>query len=113
MGVVTSYDRPVKATLLVRLDNGEEWEATPEDMAGFGYVDRLNAYGAFDDHLRNLLIREGLIERRTTEARLNPLRYIAELAICYPDLLAHPDMAENNAEVVAIERALQEREATS
>jgi hypothetical protein len=104
---MTTYDRPVKATLLVRLDNGEEWEPKPEDLAKFNLVDRHEAYMTFDDHLRRILHDAGLIGRDITDAQLNPVRYLVELAVVCPDLLNHPDTAETDAEVVALERALE------
>lgn len=104
---MTSYDQPVEATLQVALANGKTWEATAEDMKRFGYVSRSDAYLAFDDHLRDLLHGAGLIRRDVTDARINPIRYIAEVAINYPDLLAHRDMEEVNARIVEIERHLQ------
>jgi hypothetical protein len=54
-----------------------------------------------------LLLDAGLIRHELTEARINPLRYIAELALTYPDLLDHPETAETDAEIVEIERHLQ------
>mgnify|MGYP001615901251 CR=1 FL=1 len=106
MDAVT-YDRPVNAELCVKLSNGETWKATPEDLAKFGYVSRLDAYAAFDDHLRKLLGEAGLIQLEITEARLNPLRYLVELAINHPHLLGHREVTETNTEVVEIERSLQ------
>lgn len=35
-----TYERPVPATLIVRLENGEEFAAKPEDLAKFGYIDK-------------------------------------------------------------------------
>lgn len=104
---MTSYDQPVEATLQVKLANGSAWDATAEDMERFGYVKRLDAYVAFDDHLSKVLLDAGLIRREITEARINALRFIAELAICHPDLLAHPETRETDAEIVEIERHLQ------
>lgn len=104
---MTTFDRPIEATLQVKLADGSAWDATPEDLERFGYVKRLDAYVAFDDHLREALHSAGLIRRDTTEARLNPLRYIVELAICHPGLLAHREVQETTAEVVALERHLQ------
>lgn len=104
---MTSYDQPVEATLQVKLANGKSWDATPEDMKRFGYVSRCDAYMAFDDHLRELLYGAGLIDREVTDAWINPVRYVAEVAINYPELLAHRDMADVNARIVEIERHLQ------
>lgn len=105
---MTSFSREIPATLHVHLANGETFEAKPEDVAKFGYVQKLDAYMTFDDHLRKLLLQEGLIEREITEAQLNPVRYIAELAINHPDLLNHPEVRETDAEIVELERSLQE-----
>jgi hypothetical protein len=104
---MTTYDQPVEASLQVKLANGKTWEATAEDMKRFGYVSRSDAYLAFDDHLRELLHGAGLIGREVTDAWINPIRYIAEVAINYPELLAHRDMADVNARIVEIERHLQ------
>ena len=104
---MTTYDRPVEATLQVKLADGSTWDATPEDLDRFGYVKRLDAYLAFDDHLSQVLKAAGLIRGDITEARLNPLRYIVELAICHPSLLAHREVADDNARIVEIERHLQ------
>ena len=108
--MTTTYDRPVKATLIVRLDNGDEFEAGPDDLAKFGYVSRSGAYAAFNDYLAGILVDAGLIERHKdiTSARINDLRYIAELAICHPALLSHPDLASVNARIVEIEKTLRE-----
>jgi hypothetical protein len=104
---MTTYDQPVEATLQVKLANGKAWEASAEDMERFGYVKRLDAYMSFQRHLTKVLLDAGLIRRELTEARVNPIRYIAELAINCPDLLDHPETAETDAEIVAIERHLQ------
>ncbi len=106
---MTTYERPIKATLYVHLDNGDQFEAGPDDLAKFGYVDRLDAYMRIDDRLADTLIAAGLIERRKdiVRAKLNPLRYLAETAVCHPALLDHPEMAGTYAEIVAIEQALR------
>jgi hypothetical protein len=106
MGSVT-YERPVEASLVVRLANGEEWKAKPEDLARFGYIQQADAYMAFQRHVTTVLLDAGLVDRELTEARINPLRYLVELAVMHPDLLQHPEIGDTNAEIVAIERALQ------
>lgn len=100
-----NYDRPVKATLHVHLDNGDTWEATAADLERFNLVDRHAAYMQFDDALRNILRGAGLIERDITDAALNPLRYLVETAISHPDLLDHPDH-DGWSSVADLERAL-------
>lgn len=102
------FSRPVRATLHVHLDNGEEWEAKPEDLAKFNLVDRHDAYMAFDDALRQILRDAGLIDGDITDAELNMVRYLVELAITSPDLLWHSGN-EGWRSVAEIERALQVR----
>ncbi len=102
-----SYDRPTDATLHVRLANGETWEATPEDLDKFGYVKRLDAYMAFDDTIHEALNAAGLVGRDVTDARINPIRYVVETAVCHPSLLTHPEFRETVADLVEIERRLQ------
>lgn len=104
-----TYDRPVKATLHVHLDNGESWPATAEDLERFGLARSLDAYMSFEYALGRILRGAGLVTGDITDARLNPVRHLAEIAIRHPDLLDHPDN-EGWREVAAIERALQERE---
>jgi hypothetical protein len=106
---MTSYSRPVGAKLYVHLDNGEKFEAKPEDLANFGYVDKLDVYMRFDARLAKVLMDAGLIEREKhiTDTKLNVVRHLVEVAINYPDLLDHPEMADEYAQIVEIERALR------
>lgn len=46
-----SYERQIPAKLLVRLDNGEEFEATDDDLAKFGLIQQV----AFVAQLRAFL----------------------------------------------------------
>lgn len=103
---MTTFDRPVKAALIVRLDNGEEFEPSPDDLRKFGLIRGFDAYHAFDDHVSTVLRDAGAIDRSIIEAGTNPIRYLAELAINYPDLLTHPETASINRQLVAIERVL-------
>jgi len=104
---MTSYDRPIQASLHVHLENGEQWEAGPEDFAKFLLVNRFDAYRAFSRKLADLLREAGLIQRDVTEAQLNPLRYLVATALLAPDQLDQPDYASDWREVVDIERFLQ------
>jgi hypothetical protein len=99
-----TYDRPVAAKLLVRLETGEEWLATAEDLAKFGYANRIDAYIRWDNHLTGLLADAGLIRKDLTTARLNPLRYLVELALSGAVPLDDPDLADVNQRTVEIER---------
>ena len=104
---VASYERPIRGRLVVVLDNGEQWDATPADLEQFGAVKRLDAYLNFIRHLRNILHAAGLLDGDLTDTALNPIRYLVELAVMNPDLLTHPETAEHDADVVAIERTLR------
>ncbi len=103
------YDRPVKAKLVVRLDDGEEWDATYDDLKNeFRLESPSVCYWRFSDSLTKLLDEAGLLDRKDiTSAHLNVIRYLAETAIVNPDLLDHPDA--DWSDVAGIERVLQER----
>lgn len=105
MGV--TYDRPVEATLIVRLANGEEWKVTNDDLERFGLCRRSDTYYLFRRHLFDILEQAGLVHAALSEARLRPVARLAELAIMYPDRLGQVDSAETDAEVVEIERTLE------
>ena len=95
-----TYDRPVAAKLTVSLDNGETWEATPEDLRHFGYVSRSEVYRNFRGTLISALDGAGLLDddtrRDLTDTELNPLRYLVEVAVSYPDEL--PRLAQRSAD---------------
>jgi hypothetical protein len=75
-GRTVTYDRPVEATLIVRLANGDEWEAEPKDVHKFGLDRMLDVYIV----LIKLLEVLGL----ETEGRHSSLRYLIERTIMYP-----------------------------
>ena len=104
--IEASYERQLKAKLIVRLENGEEWEAKADDLEKFGIDFRTESYYRFDSGLEKLLTDAGLIDRDLTQARLNMVRYFAELSICHPDLVDHRD--SDWSRLVEIERVLQE-----
>jgi hypothetical protein len=102
------FNRPIRGTLHVHLDTGETWEAKPEDLARFNLVDRHDAYMAFDDALRQILRDAELIDGDITDAQLNAVRYLVEIAITSPDLLWHSGH-EGWRSVAELERGLQVR----
>lgn len=106
---MVTYDRPQEAKLHVHLENGETFEASKEDLQKFGYVDRYVAYRSFANRLDTILREAGLLDSydALTSAKLNPLRYLAELAIIMPDLLEHPETAENDEAIVELEKTLR------
>lgn len=81
---MTTYDRPVRAQLIVRLENGDEWEATDDDFAKFGLGNRLKLYSK-----TIAVLTEGLgLEPGTDLTRHEPqgpnlVRYLIECALMY------------------------------
>lgn len=106
-GITAEYERPVKATLHVHLENGDSWPATRADLDKFDLLPGLDAYMRVDDALTKALHDGGVLpaDRDITWAQLNSVRYLAELAIRMPELLARPD-AEVPRNVADLERAL-------
>lgn len=84
---MTTYNRPVAAKLIVRLENGEEWEAKPEDLDQFGYTSKLDTYDEFQKALQQAVnvSREDIPERYVDliKTSLNPIRYLAEQVIMF------------------------------
>lgn len=105
-----TYDRPIQARLQVHLENGESWEATPEDLEKFGYADHRGTYARFANALWDVLHARDLIDRDITEAMLNPVRYLVEAVVAYPETLGLVD-PEDHAEIAVIEEFLQEHRA--
>jgi hypothetical protein len=99
---MTTYERPVEAKLVVRLANGEEWEATADDLAKFGYAERYASHYRFRLALIRILESAGL-----TPDAISPIRYLSEVATGTPELLDHDDFAATRAETVAIETLLR------
>lgn len=106
--LAATYERPVQGRLFVHLDNGESWEATPQDLTRFRLVERLDAYGQFRRALEAALARAG-IDAAATTAVLGPVRYLVEIAIMHPELLDHPDHL-GWVDVAEIERFLREHQ---
>lgn len=104
---MTTYERPIEATLHVHLANGETWEAEADDLDRFGLVQRGEAYRVFRTTLMKILRRADLLSRDDlTDAALNPVRELAEYALRYPHLVDHHEH-EGWPEVAKIERVLQ------
>lgn len=108
---MTTFDRPVPATLHVHLENGETWEATPADLEKFGLAKRREVYATFEKALIKALEPHGYHD--ITDALLNPLRYLTEVAIHYPDHFTEfpEEMQRLLGEVAALEETLVEAEA--
>lgn len=103
---MTTYDRPVEATLHVHLANGETWEATPEDLMRFGLTSKLDAYA----RVRDLLATALPWRADLTGSPLNAVRHLAETAIVYPDLIdiGSPQHAEMLRDVGLLDRLLEQ-----
>jgi hypothetical protein len=104
---MVAYERPVEATLHVHLANGEAWEATDKDWERFGLVQKHQAYMRFEKAWEKAIRDAGLVKGDITNAKTNPLRYLVESAIFYPDLMDHSSH-EGWGDVVEIERVLKQ-----
>lgn len=108
-----TYDRPIPGKLMVVLENGESWEAGPSDILKFGYVHRLDTYMRFRTKLYWVLQEGGVLPEGAdlTDAALNPLRYLVELAVCSPEVLEMEETKQSLfPELVELERTLQSHE---
>lgn len=86
------------ATMIVRLENGEEIEPTAEDFAKFGYVDRntvLADWRAFVEDATGVDLLIGGPE-------LNPLWLALFQALNNPAALTDGSMATTQAEIIAL-----------
>lgn len=102
-----NYERPVPATLIVRLENGDEWEAGAADLEKFNLVDRSAAYWEWEKAYEKALREHAGFTGDITNARLNAVRYLVETAVSMPGLLDHVDH-NGWRSVAAIERFLLE-----
>lgn len=94
MTFTTKYQRPVSAKLVVQLENGEQWDATAEDLQNFNLF---NGNDAFREHLRLL---EGRLGQLAEAANLdsddiaNTDAYGALLTMVHSG--AYPDRGEDS-----------------
>lgn len=93
-----TYSEPIPAKLLVRTESGREWEATPEDIARWGYVSQRVAYDRFSDWLYAVLRRGGAADVSVDETPVNCIRYAVECAIFY-DHMPDVDSATNEEDL--------------
>lgn len=103
------YQVPATGTLMVAIEHADGIrEATEADLALMGYVPRGAAYQHARDFITAALEEAGdLLPDDFTDAQLNPLRYLFELAATNPELLNHVDVGDDLAmDIRAIERAL-------
>lgn len=84
--------------MIIRLENGEEFEATPEDFGKFGYASKntvLADWRAYvEDATGNDLLTEG--------SELNPLWVALHQALNNPAALTDGSMASTRTEIIAL-----------
>lgn len=104
MTAAPTYERPVTATMIVRLATGEEFEAKTQDFAKFGYVDKntvLADWRAFvEDATGSNLLSEGSV--------LNPLWLVLHQALHHPGSLSDVSLDDTKADIQAIDRIVRE-----
>jgi len=103
-----TYDQPMAAELQVRLASGKTWKASSEDLKKFGFVDALETYMFFVKRLTAVLEEADLLPTGDiTDAELNPIRYLVEVALNYQNIIGDSDMAETYEDIAEIERTLK------
>lgn len=90
-----SFNRPTEGRLWVRCDNGDEWEATDDDLAKFGLARRLDLYRRASALLvEGLRLEPGYDLTDEGESGANAVRYLIECALMYD----HSPWANENGE---------------
>lgn len=107
MTTTPTYERPVSATMIVRLATGEEFEAKAEDFAKFGYVDRdavLADWRAFvEDAIGSDVLHE--------DAVLTPFWHALFVTLNSPEQLSDQSMGNTKADVQDLDRIIREHKA--
>ena len=77
-----SFERPVKARLVVKPEYGPEWNATADDLERFGYVHQQDTYMRVHDMLTEAL---GIadFDQLPEDSPALAVRYLIECGICY------------------------------
>lgn len=84
MVLTASYQRPCQATLIVRTEDGEEWEATEEDLRRFKLAKPSDLYRRAIDLLCEAAeCSERDLGRVESLEALNDVRYTIECALLY------------------------------
>lgn len=98
-----TYERPVPATLIVRLDNGEEFPAKSEDLAKFGFVDKNQVLADWRAFVEDATTVDLLGEN----SELNPLWLVLHQALFNPASLTDGSMDLTVAGVREIDAKLR------
>ena len=106
-----TFDQPVKAKLVIELENGVKLEATPENVKKFGYINASETYSTFVNHVSTVLHNAGVLsnDQDITDNPITSLRYVFELACFYPELLKSPEMADENARIAELARLAKQK----
>lgn len=90
--------------MIVRLENGEEFAATPEDFAKFGYVGRNTVLADFRAFVEDAIGSDLLSE----DSELNPFWLVLHQALNNPGSLSDGSMDNTKADVQEIDRIIRE-----
>lgn len=107
MGPMTTeptYGRPVPATMIVRLANGEESEARPEDFAKFGYADRNTVPSYWRAFVEDAVGSDLL----SADSVLNPLWLVLHQALINPASLSDGSMRNAEAGIHDLDRIIRD-----
>lgn len=97
--------RPMGVRLVVKCDDGTEWDATEDDLARFSLADQGVTYLRFRKALVEIMEDAGLLDRDVTDLELNPIRYLVESCI-YLDPTADQELGAH-LDVANLERRLR------
>lgn len=106
MGSMTevTYERPVSATLIVRLENGEEFPAKAEDMAKFGYVDKNQVLADWRAFVQDATG----VDLLGNDSELNPLWIVLHQALNNPASLSDGSMDHTKADINVLHSNLRD-----
>jgi hypothetical protein len=102
-----TYERPVPATMIVRLANGEEFEAKAEDFAKFGYANKNTVLADWRAFVEDATGTDLL----GADSELNPLWLVLHQALNNPESLTDGSMGNTKADVQDLDRIVRERKA--
>lgn len=106
-----TYDRPVPATLQVRLGNGDTFEASPEDLKKFGYLKRDDVFSDMYHRLIDMFVEAGLMgegdRRDMTDLEISPLYNFFSYVLNHPTLIDHWENEGMPVEITNLERRLR------
>lgn len=102
-----TYLRPTPATMIVRLANGDEFEAKAEDFAKFGYVDPDTVLADWRTFVEKAIGSDLL----SADSELNPLWIVLHQALKNPSSLTDGSMDNTKSDVQDIDRIIRTHKA--